>query len=210
MAVTDTASARARGVVFAEAVRSRFFWFLTLAFCLSALATTAIRVHFIPFLIDNGVDANTAAFASSFIGIMQVAGRVVFAPLDRRVSGRAMVSGVFILEAVGMGALLLGASVGFIGIFIVVFGAAYGANTLARVSILAEQFGSRNYGRISSVMAIFLTFAGTLAPFGASLLYDHFDSYRPMLWLVIVLALAAGLTAWRGLVTPKAVPESVV
>jgi hypothetical protein len=31
-----------------------------------------------------------------------------------------------------------------------------------------------------------------------------------MLWLVIVLALAAGLTAWRGLVTPKAVPESVV
>jgi MFS family permease len=67
----------------------------------------------------------------------------------------------------------------------------YGARTLARPSILAELFGSTHYGRISSVMAIFLTLAATAAPVGAGILYDHFGSYEPMLWIIFLLAVAA-------------------
>lgn len=174
-----------------QALRSRFFWMLTLAFSLAYLASNAIRVHFIPFLIDSGIDASMAALASGSIGLMQVAGRVVFAPLDSRFSGRAMVAGVFALQAAGMSVLLTGASLTGVGIFVVVFGAAYGAQTLARASIIAELFGSSHYGRISSVMAIFLTLAGTAAPVGAGLIYDHAGSYQPVLWLVVVLALSA-------------------
>lgn len=50
---------------------------------------------------------------------------------------------------------------------------------------------SHNYGRISSVMAIFLTLTGISATLGASLLYDRFGSYQPFLWMVIARALAA-------------------
>lgn len=174
-----------------DALHSRFFWLLTLAFSLAYLAANAIRVHFIPFLIDSGINASTAALASGSIGLMQVAGRVVFAPLDTRFSGRVMVAGVFALQGAALFVLLLGSSLWAIGVFIVVFGAAYGAQTLARASIIAELFGSSHYGRISSVMAIFLTLAGTAAPVGAGLIYDRFGSYQPVLWLVIVLALIA-------------------
>jgi MFS family permease len=175
-----------------DALHSRFFWLLTLAFSLAYLAANAIRVHFIPFLIDSGIDASTAAVASGSIGLMQVAGRVVFAPLDTRFSGRVMVAAVFALQAAGMFVLLVGgASLLTVGVFVVVFGAAYGAQTLARASIIAELFGSSHYGRISSVMALFLTLAGTAAPVGAGLIYDCFGSYQPVLLLVVVLALAA-------------------
>lgn len=174
-----------------QALHSRFFWVLTLAFCLSALAGSAIRVHFIPFLTDAGINASTAAFASGSIGIMQVLGRLVFAPLDHRVSGRLMVSGVLGLQALAIGVLLIGPSMLLIGLFIVFFGASNGARTLARPSILAELFGSSHYGRISSIMAIFLTVAGTAAPVGAGLLYDHFGSYTPMLWIILVLAVVS-------------------
>ncbi len=156
-----------------DALHNRFFWRLTLAFSLAYLASNAIRVHFIPFLIDSGIDASSAALASGSIGLMQVAGRVVFAPLDSRFSGRIMVAAVFALQAAGMFVLLTGASLTAVGIFVVVFGAAYGAQTLARASIIAELFGSSHYGRISSVMALFLTLAGTVAPVGAGLIVRH-------------------------------------
>ncbi len=180
-----------KGLSLSDALHSRFFWLLTLAFSLSYLAAAAIRVHFIPFLIDSGINASSAAIASGSIGLMQVAGRVVFAPLDTRLPGRVMVGGVFALQASSMFVLLLGASPWAIGVFIVVFGASYGAKTLARASILAERFGSSHYGRISSVMTIFLTLAGTAAPVGAGLLYDRYGSYEPVLWIIVLLALAA-------------------
>ncbi len=92
-----------------------------------------------------------------------------------------MVSGVFALQAVAMLFLMVGTSLWSIGLFIVIFGAAYGARTLARPSILAEVFGISHYGRISSVMVIFLTLAATVAPVGAGWLYDFFGSYDLML-----------------------------
>jgi len=68
--------------------------------------------------------------------------------------------------------------------------------TLARPSILAGLYGSSHYGRISSVMAVCLTITGTVAPLGASLIVDHFGSYRPVLWIVVGLALAATTVAF--------------
>ncbi|MBC7813877.1 MAG: MFS transporter [Burkholderiales bacterium] len=182
---------RMRGLSLHSAVHSRFFWLLTLAFSLAALAMTGVRVHFIPFLIDSGIDSSTAAIASGSIGIMQVAGRIIFAPLESRLSIRVMVSGVFALQAAAMFTLLFGPSLWVVGIFTAVFGATSGAQTLARASIIAEIFGPSYFGRISSVMSVFLTLAGTAAPFGAGLIYDHFGSYEPMLWLAVVFALGA-------------------
>lgn len=191
--------ARPTAISLSAVLHSRIFWLLTLAFCLASLAATAIRVHFIPFLIDNNVNPSTAAVASGAIGLMQVVGRVIFAPLESRVSGHMMVSGIFALVAAAMFALVFGTSLWSIIFFIVVFGAAYGATTLARVAILAELFGATHFGRISSIMTIFLTLASTFAPFGAGLLYDYFGSYEPVLWIIIVLGFAASAVAFIGL-----------
>ena len=174
-----------------NALRGRAFWLLTLGFGLAYLSAAAIRVHFIPFLINASVDPSSAALAAGTIGLMQVAGRVIFAPLDHRFSSNVIVIGIFALQAIAIGFLLVGLSPIMIGLFILVFGASQGATTLARPSILAELYGISHYGRISSVMAIFLTLTGTSAPLGASLLYDRFSSYEPVLWIVLALAMGA-------------------
>jgi predicted MFS family arabinose efflux permease len=172
-----------------DILRSRTFWLLVAGFSLSNLAADAIRVHFIPFLVDTGIEAGTAAWASGSIGVMQVIGRVFFAPLDTRLSNRAMLAGIFGLQALALPLLLLGSSVGLVSLFIAVFGAVYGARTLARASTLACRYGPSFYGRISSVMAVFLTLARTAAPVGAGLLYDHFGSYQPVLWGAVAISL---------------------
>lgn len=196
----------AKNFSLSEALHSRYFWLLTLAFSLAYLASNAIRVHFIPFLVDTGINASTAALASGAIGLMQVAGRVIFAPLDSRFSGRVMVAGVFALQGAAIVVLLTSSSLWAVGVFVIIFGAAYGAQTLARASIIAELFGSSHYGRISSVMAVFLTLAGTAAPVGAGLIYDHFGNYQPVLWIIIALALtAACITVFTKPDTPPTV-----
>ncbi|MCB9450744.1 MAG: MFS transporter [Anaerolineaceae bacterium] len=179
------------GVAFGTALHSRVFWLITLGFGLSMLSAAAIRVHFIPFLIGAGVESSTAAFATGAIGIMQVAGRVVFAPLTYRYPTRVILVGVFALQAVALAFLLFGQSTLILVGFIIVFGASQGAATLARPSILVETYGVSHYGRISSIMAIFLTLTSTVAPIGASLLYDQAGTYQLVLWLVVILALAA-------------------
>jgi MFS family permease len=186
---TETAPV-ARGISLSEALRSRFFWVMIAAFSLVSFAAAAVRVHFIPLLIDKGVDASTAAAASGSIGIMQVTGRLIIAPLSARFSGRVMVASVFALQAAAMFILLAGSSFLAVGVFIAVFGASYGAQTLARASIVAEIFGSTHYGRISSIMSMFLTVAGTAAPVGAALIYDHFHSFDPVILMALLLALA--------------------
>jgi MFS family permease len=192
---TDKISSR-RDVPFRTAVQSRVFWLLTLGFGFSALSAAAIRVHFIPLLIGAGIESSTAAFATGAIGIMQVVGRVIFAPLEQRWSSAVIMIGIFALQAAAMAILLIGQAPPMIALFIINFGASQGAATLSRPSLLADLFGSAHYGRISSVMAIFLTLASTSAPLGASLIFDHSGSYQPVLWIVLILALSATTTAF--------------
>jgi predicted MFS family arabinose efflux permease len=182
------------GKTLADALHSRYFWLLTASFSLIMLASSAIRVHFIPFLIDSGIDPSKAAAASGAIGIMQVLGRLIFAPLESRLSARALTVGIFALQIGAVSVLLAGTSTVMVGLFIVFFGMSVGATTLARPSAIASAFGVSHYGRISSVLAVFLTIASTIAPVGAGLIFDRSGSYTPVLWIVfLVSACATGM-----------------
>lgn len=199
------------GVTFRTALSERTFWLLTAAFGLIWLSAAAIRVHFIPFLIGTGIDSSTAAFATGAIGIMQVVGRVLFAPLDHHFSSRVIVVGVFALHVVAMSFLLIGQSGLMLGAFIFVFGVAQGAGTLARPSILAELYGAAHFGRISSIMALFLILTSTAAPLIASLLYDQAGSYQPVLWMAAILAVGAtGIVIMARRETPTSKSASTV
>ena len=181
-----------QGNTLSEAVKNRFFWILILTFSLSYLSASAIRVHFIPILTDNGIDASVAAIASGSIGIMQVIGRLFFAPLEMRSSSYIMLSGVLAMHVCAMIILVLsGALVWLVIPFILFFGMAFGASTLARASMLADTFGSAHYGKIASVMTFFFTIAGTIAPVGAGWLYDQFGNYHLVLIIAVVLAISA-------------------
>ena len=171
----------ASSVSLGMALRSRFFWLMTLAFALSTLSISALRVHFIPLLISLGIQSSAAALASGSIGIMQVIGRMIFAPIEARFSARTMTIGVFALLTLSLTILLFGPSPLWIVLFIALFGMAVGTHTLTRPLMVADAYGASFYGRISSVMVIALTMARTTAPFAAGLIFDLFHSYGPVL-----------------------------
>ena len=177
-------------------LRSRYFWLLTLAFSLSTLSISAVRIHFIPLLISVNIQPGSAALASGAIGVMQVVGRMIFAPVERRFSSRTMAIGVFALLTVSMTILLLGSAPWLIVLFVALFGMAIGTHTLTRPLMVADTYGSVFYGRISSSMFVFLTLAGTMSPFAAGVIFDLFGSYNLMLALAAGFSLVSLVLIW--------------
>ena len=177
-------------------LRSRYFWLLTLAFSLSTLSISAVRIHFIPLLISVNIQPGSAALASGAIGVMQVVGRMIFAPVERRFSSRTMAIGVFVLLTISMTILLLGSAPWLIVVFVALFGMAIGTHTLTRPLMVADSYATAFYGRISSSMVIFVTLAGTMSPFAAGVMFDLFGSYNPMLILAAGFSLLSVVLIW--------------
>jgi len=122
---------------------------------------------------------------------MQVVGRVVFAPLESRLPARVMAMGVFAVLTLAMVWLMFVSAAWGVAVFVILFGTSVGAMTLARPVLIADLYGSAQYGRISSVMSFFITFAATGAPFVAGLLYDAAGNYDLTIVLMIGFALVS-------------------
>lgn len=173
------------------AIRSASFRWLTAAFALSALTTTAMAVHLIPLLLERGWSPAFAGAALGALGLMALPGRLVFTPLGSRWPRPAVTAAIFLLGALGIAALLVGGGEGWVWACVALFGAGFGAITPARAALVAEMYGPRDYGRISGVLAMWLAVARAAAPVGASVLYTIGGGYTAVLWSLMAACLAA-------------------
>jgi MFS family permease len=189
LSVEEVKTKRDESVSLNDAVRQASFWWFTAAFAFAMLSSVAIRVHLIPLLLDRGFDATFAASLTGIIGAMQVLGRVLYAPTESKIPKRLMIAGIFTLQAIALLILIFVQTTAGVWVFVVILGAANGAMTLARPALLADFYGTAFYGRISSVMVVFLTGAVTLAPVGAGWLYTIQGNYDMVLWILVGLSL---------------------
>jgi MFS family permease len=178
-----------------QAVRSRSFRWLAVAFGLSALVSTGVAVHLIPLLLERGYAPAFAGMAMGVVGLMALPGRLVFTPLGERWSTGVVAAMIFALQTAGIAVLLATSSVAGVWLFVALFGAGAGAITPARAAMLAEFYGRDSYASIGGVLALVVALSRAAAPVGASLLYLAGGGYDPVLWtlLAIVAASAAAV-----------------
>ena len=182
-----------RSVSANEALRGPAFWWLATAFFLATLAVGAVVVHLVPYLIDEGYAPNFAAWAAGLVGLAALPGRLIFTPLGNHLPRRVVAAGLFGMQALALAALLVWRSEAGVLLFVVLFGAGFGAITPARAALIADLYGPAHYGRINGLVALGLTGARALAPVGAGLLATVSGGYDPVfLTLIALSALAAG------------------
>jgi MFS family permease len=162
----------AGGVAAADAIRTRTFRWLTVAFALSAFTVTTITVHLVPLLRERGYSAGFAGGAMGVLGLMALPGRVIFTPLGGRWSRVGVAALIFALSAVALLTLLVSHAAAAVWVFVGLFGAGFGAITPARAALIADAFGAVSYAEISGVLAFVLSLARAVAPVGASVLYE--------------------------------------
>ena len=194
-----------RSVPVEVAVRSPEFRWLTAAFALATVATTAVSVHLVPLLLERGFGLGFAGGAMGLLGLMALPGRLVFTPLGGWWPRPTVTAFIFALQAFACAVLLSSHEPIAVWVFVVLFGAGFGAITPARAALIAELYGPAHYGRISGTLALVLALARAGAPVGASLVYaaagestKGYDAVVAVLLGLSVMSAGAALAIRRG------------
>ncbi len=192
-----------RSVTARDAIRSRVFWWLASAFTLDSIANMGIVAHVVPLLLERGYPAGIVAAAAGSIGLMQVLGRVVFAPASRMIPLGLLAVWTYGLRVVALLILLFTPGVAGLWLFAAIFGVANGASTLARAGLVAETFGPGHFGAITGSMTTMVSLLHTVAPLTVGFIRLQTGSYDAALWLLTGLAGLAVLAAWRARAQPS-------
>jgi len=179
-----------------EALRSRPFWLLSIAFFLASLTAIAMMVFAIPFLVARGHSAAFGAFAVGLVGISQIPGRVLFGPLAARLPRPHATAAVFLLLAAGVAVVVSTHATWAVVAGLVLLGIGNGMATLARATAIADLYGGRAYGTIASVAASMTTSARAGGPIAAALLAAA-AGYEALLWTLAAIAALAAVLAYR-------------
>ncbi|MER7006022.1 MFS transporter [Dactylosporangium sp. NPDC000555] len=200
-----TATQRAAAV--RAAVHDSRFWCLAVAFVAHSAAMTAMTVHLVGFLTDEGHPATFAATVAGLLGVLSVTGRLVLTGAQRRIPLTTVVAIVFATQAVAAFALplLAGTRTGAV-IGVVAFGIGFGIANLASPALLADRYGTSGYATIASTLGTPVTLAKAGAPLGAAALYTATGGYTPVLAVIgaTCLVAAAGMLARAGTPRPTA------
>lgn len=182
---------------FREALRHPTFKWLALAFALFALGI-GVPVHLVAYLGDHGYSLAFAAVATGGIGASQVVGRLLFAPLERRLPPRTVSLLIYLGQPFAVLILLLVPSAIGVIAFVVLFGAARGAETLVRSTIIAGLYGPRRIASIAAVLTLATTITQAIAPVSLGAVYDNARTYAPGLWALIALSCVAAGAVYLG------------
>jgi MFS family permease len=174
-----------------EALRTRAFWLLTLAFTLDAFVMAGLWAHMIPLFAARGASEAQALAVLVWIGPSQVAGRVLMVAFGQRWALRQVGTVVLAGLALSMALLALGSSLAGWLAFAVVYGLSAGTFTIVRGGIVPLYFGRAHIGRIGGAVASVGLVARAAAPVMLAWLLLAVPGYREVLLVLAVLGAAS-------------------
>jgi len=165
------------------------FWMLAISYIAFALDHGMILSHLLPLLDERGVAPATAIIAASFIGPMQVVGRLVMMGLEKYVSTVAVAAtALSALATAGLAIYWANIWLGLIVVFVVLQGAGNGVSSIVRPLLNAELLGRKNFGLISGVMALPFIGGTAAGPFISALLWE-IGGYDTVLLFAIAISM---------------------
>jgi hypothetical protein len=177
----------------------RRFWFLSAAFAGASVTSFGTSVLLVAYLVDHGWSLGSGAVAGGTLGIMQLPGRLLLAPLRARLPQRTLTQ--LMLGLPGFGVLLLLSSAGspLVWPAVAVLGMSQGLNTLFRITLLVDLYGTERIGALVGLSATPAVLARALAPLGAAVLTGVTGGYTLPFLLMAGIAAAASVLAGRRL-----------
>ena len=173
------------------------FRLMLLSFFSLALAIGGLIVHFVPMLLDGGVDAATAGRTAGLIGIAVIFGRIGAGALIDRV--HAPFVAATMLAAAALGCVLLAVSGGtqLAGIAAVLVGLAMGAEVDLIGFLVARYLGLSAYGSAYGILYGAFVAGAAIGPFLVGLSFDGTGSYRMALICAALLLSGAAILLSR-------------
>jgi len=178
-------------VTASQAIRSFAFWALVFGAAVRNASYHAISTHFIPMMIWKGMTQQQATFLLSSFALLGFISTLVFGWLADNVNKPRLVS--FILFTAGVSILLLifGSSLGLLWLFILLFTTVEATYPVAW-AMVGDIFGRKHFAKIRGYMSVFYVWGSVLGPVVAGAVWDRWQSYEPMLWVVAAMFFVSG------------------
>jgi MFS family permease len=165
-------------------LRQPAFWLLAIGLAFIGVVHSATVQHLLPILNERGLSPDMAVLAASFLGPMQVTGRLAMMASEKYTSHNGVAVGAFTM--MGLSVLLLlasGASPVFLSAFVIIFGGAAGTVSILRPLLTRDILGENNFGAKSGALALPYLVGSALAPFLGSVIWSigGYDMLLPLL-----------------------------
>src|SRR5579885_2660328 len=188
-------AAQVDGLELGEALRTRSFWLIAIAYFCYAFVAGSMVVHVIVHLIGSGYAPAAAALTMSAVFLCASIGKPIFGILADRVGGRMALLIDFFVEAAGI-ALLLGArNPFFLVMFAILFGLTFEAQLALCPLVTAESLGLKRYGSISGAAFVFVTACASIGPVVSGRIFDVTHSYQEAFVILIAMLLVGGIAS---------------
>jgi MFS family permease len=179
------------GVAAREALRSRLFWGLAIAFFLDVIAINGTLTHIVPLLTDRGISRQLATAALSGTGFALIFGRVLSGWCLDRFWGPYVAITFFVLPMIGI-AILVGGAGGFAPFLgAIACGLGIGAEIDLMAFFTSRYFGLRDYAKLyGTIFGIFALGVG-IGPALSGASFDRFHSYTPafaIFWIMLAVS----------------------
>ncbi len=164
-----------------EALRTPTFWYFAAAqFCRMA-SFGAITVHIIPMLVWKGQSEQGAAFMFSVIPLIGIPMTLVYGVLADRFSKQMVIALSTLVSALGMIFLTFGDNVGFLYLFLALYGVGEAA-TPVMPALVGDFFGRKSFATLRGIMNAVTVIGPFFAPVYAGWVFDTTQSY---LWALV-------------------------
>jgi sugar phosphate permease len=175
------------------AAKTRAFWLMTAAFVGGMLAAIGVLMHQAAFLIDSGIPETTAAVTLGVTAGIGGVGKVVVGYLGDKLSVKRISICCFILQAMGIVALMEAETILMIWLFVILFGFGMGATVTLISLVTADAFGQASLGAILGVVAMAVLLSSAAGPFLTGFVFDATQSYDWAFQIFIGLFVIAAL-----------------
>ena len=190
-AAATTVSPAASGHSVREALRTRWFWQIALAFVLIGAVVSALMVHLVPLMMDAGLGRTLAVRIAGVLGLSVIFGRLLTGWLVDRFHPPYVAAAFLVMPVFGC-LLLAGETVTPLVVIcaIAFIGLAAGSEVDLVPYLTARYFGLRAYGKIYSWMFIAFYAGVAVGPLLLGRIYDRDGHYDAGLMLAIPVLLA--------------------
>lgn len=181
------------GLSLREAIHTRQFWTICVAYLTIFFSTNTILVHIVPHAMDLGISATNAAGILSTIGGVSMIGRLVMGNAGDRVGNKRAIVICFLILVAALSWLQLAKELWMLYLFAGIYGFAHGGFFALISPVVAGLFGTSSHGVILGMVLFYGTIGGAIGPVLAGHIFDITHSYQ-LAFLILVVFSIIGLT----------------
>jgi sugar phosphate permease len=176
-----------------QALKSRTFWHLTIAFTFQSVVLIAVISHIMPYLKTVKIDGSTASFFAGAIPILSIAGRLGAGWISDRLGRKQVAVYSFILVLIGtlMFDYVRNTDIWVLVLAVILFSLSYGSALTLRAVLLREYFGKSKFASIFGILIGVQSFGAMMGPFLAGWTFDIWGAYHYAWLMFTAMNLAA-------------------